>query len=481
MRLGLPAALLLAQLAPSQADAQEARPILIINHVNVVDVESGRIDADRAVVVAGSRITGIGPADDKLALVLKEVDGRGRYLIPGLWDMHVHAAFPGLDAIFFPELLANGITGVREMFSSFAWVDSSKARIARGEIPGPRMVASGHILDGTPPIWPGSVAVSDAATARRAVDSLKAGGADFIKVYSRLTPAEFFAISEEAKRIGIPFAGHVPTLVPAASASGAGQRSLEHLTNVLLGCSSREDEFLAQLAAAAASPKGWDSAGVVGRAQLEPLLGSFDAGRCRQLAKRFVANGTWMVPTIAVLHGVAFLDDTTLARDPRLRYVPAWFRSGWNPSADFRFRMLTPKDWALRKLAYGRQLEVVTLLHQEGVAFLAGTDLSNPYVLPGFSLHDELAAFVAAGFTPLEALQSATLSPARYLNATDSLGTVAVGKLADLVLLDANPLTDIKNSSRIRAVIANGRLYERAGLDKLLADAEARGKQPPGQ
>ena len=273
----------------------------------------------------------------------------------------------------------------------------------------------------------------------------------------------------------------MPQLVAAAAASGAGQRSVEHLTNVLLGCSSREDEFLAQLSAAVASPRGWDSAGVVSRGQLAPVLASFDPARCRLLAKRFIANGTWMVPTIAVLHGVAFLDDTTLARDPRLRSVPAWFRSGWNPSSDFRFKMLTPSDWLLRKQAYARQLEIVAFLHKEGVAFLAGTDLSNPYVLPGFSLHDELAAFVAAGFTPLEALQTATLLPARYLNATDSLGTVATGKLADLVLLDANPLTDIRNSTRIRAVIANGRLYERAALDKLLTDAEALGSQPPRQ
>jgi imidazolonepropionase-like amidohydrolase len=480
MRLGLTALLLLALRLPMLAEAQ-APQRLAITHVNIVDVGSGRIDLDRTVMITGWRISEIRPGSDQLAAGIRAVDGRGRYLIPGLWDMHVHAAFPGLDAIFFPELLANGITGVREMFSSFAWVDSSRNRIARGEIAGPRMVASGHILDGSPPIWPGSTAVTDAATARRAVDSLQDGGADFIKVYSRLTPAEYFAVSEEAKRLGIPFAGHVPQLVSAASASDAGQRSVEHLTNVVLGCSSREDEFLAQLAAAVASPRGWDSAGAVSRAQLEPALASFDPGRCRLLAKRFIANGTWMVPTIAVLHGVAFLDDTTLARDPRLRSVPSWFRSGWNPASDFRFRMLTARDWAIRKQAYARQLEIVSLLHQERVAFLAGTDLSNPYVLPGYSLHDELEAFVARGFTPLEALQTATLLPARYLNATDSLGTVAVGKLADLVLLDGNPLLDIKNTTRIRAVVANGRLYERADLDRLLADAEALGGRPPGQ
>ena len=471
-------ALLISLLPPALAQAQ-ADPSIAITRVTVVDVESGALLPDRTVLVSGNRITSVAAGPAAVPAGARVVDGAGRFLIPGLWDMHVHAAFPGIDAIFFPTLLANGITGVREMFSSLAWVDSSRARIARGEIAGPRMVASGHILDGSLAIWPGSAAVHNGAEARKAVDSLKRAGADFIKVYSRLTPEEFFAVAEEAKRLGIPFAGHVPQLVSASAASGAGLRSIEHLTNVLVGCSSREEELLAALAAAH-SGKGWDSVGVVSRGQAALVLASYDPARCRTLARSFVANGTWMVPTIAVLHGVAFLDDTTLARDPRLRYVPEWFRTGWNPASDFRFKMLTPEDWRRRKDGYRRQLEIVTLLHREGVSFLAGTDLSNPYVLPGFSLHDELAAFVKAGFTPLEALQTATLLPARYLNAQDSLGTVAAGKRADLVLLDANPLADIGNTVRIRAVVANGRFYDRDALDKLLADAVARGRKPPG-
>jgi imidazolonepropionase-like amidohydrolase len=472
--------LALLSLLPAAGSARaQADPPIAITQVTVVDVESGRLLPDRMVVVSGNRIASVTATSASPPAGARVVDGAGGFLIPGLWDMHVHAAWPGIDAIFFPTLLANGITGVREMFSSMAWVDSARAKIARGDIAGPRVVASGHILDGAPAIWPGSASVRNGPEARRAVDSLKRAGADFIKVYSRLTPEEFFAVSEESKRLRIPFAGHVPQLVPAASASGAGLRSIEHLTNVPIGCSSREDEFLAALAAAH-SGKGWDSVGVVSRGQVAPLLASFDPGRCRTLARRFVANRTWMVPTIAVLRGVAFLDDTTMARDPRLRYVPVWFRTGWNPASDFRFRMLTPADWQLRKELYRRQLEIVALLHREGVSFLAGTDLSNPYVLPGFSLHDELAAFVKAGFTPLEALQTATLLPARYLNATDSLGTVTAGKRADLVLLDANPLADIGNTVRIRAVLANGRFYDRAALDKLLANAVARGQKPPG-
>ncbi len=477
MRRILGMALGLGSAIPAGLTGQPPAPIAI-THVTVIQPESGRVEADRTVIVRGNRISTVGPAGETAPPAgARLLDGRGKFLIPGLWDMHVHAAYPGLDALFFPLLLANGITGVREMFSTLAFVDSARSKIGRGEFPGPRMVASGHILDGSPAIWPGSTAVTDAAGARRAVDSLKRGGADFIKVYSRLTRDEYFAAADEAKRIGIPFAGHVPQLVTAAEASDAGQRSVEHLTNVVLGCSGRESEFLAALAAAVASPKGWDSSGVVGRGQLRAVLASQDADRCRALAGRFVRNGTWMVPTITVLHSVAFLDDTTLGQDPRLKYIPAWFRAGWNPKSDFRFKVLTPEDWVARKAVYARQLEIVTLLHREGVRFLAGTDLSNPFVLPGFSLHDELAYLVAAGFTPAEALRSATWLPARYLGATDSLGTVAAGKLADLVLLDADPLADIHNASRIAAVVANGRLYDRSALDRLLSEGEARAKR----
>lgn len=446
---------------------------IALTHVTVINVESGQLEPDRTVVVTGNRITAVGPASTiTLPSGTRVVESQGKFLIPGLWDMHVHAAYPGLDALFLPALLANGVTGVRDMFSSMPNRDSSRAKVARAEIAGPRIVGSGHILDGTPPIWQGSVAVQSGAEATRAVDSLKRAGADFIKVYSRLTPEEFFAAARESRRLRIPFAGHVPQLVAASAASDSGMASVEHLTNFLFGCSSKEDQLLKELADAAV--KGIDSMGLVARSQVEPVLASFDVERCRALARRLVKNGTWMVPTITVLHSVAFLDDSTLALDPRLKYVPGWFRRGWNPREDFRFKMLTAKDWLQRKAAYQRQLEIIKVLHQEGVGFLAGTDLANPYVFPGFSLHEELRNLVSVGFTPAEALRAATLSPALYLRSTDSLGTVAAGKVADLVLLDANPLSNIGNTEKIRAVIAAGRFYDRAALDKLLADAANR-------
>ena len=443
---------------------------IAFTHANIVDVVAGRASTDQTIIVEGNRIRGIlPPGATKLAPGTRVVDATGKFIIPGLWDMHVHATGPGIDQLFLPLLVANGITGVREMFGTFAWYDSARAMARRGAIVSPRIIGAGHILDGKPAVWPGSAGVGSATEARHAVDSLAAGGAAFIKVYSRLTRDEFLAAADESKKRGIPFAGHVPTLMSVTEATDAGMKSIEHLTTFVVACSRDDEKLRAEIVAAVASPKGWDSASVLQRAQGRTLPQSFDADRCRALAARLKKNGTWMVPTITVLRSTAYLDDTTLASDARLAYIPTFFSDSWNPAKDFRFRALTAQDWVARKALFDEQLKIARLLHDAGVQFLAGTDLSNPYIYPGFSLHDELANLVSIGFTPAEALRAATYDPARYFQATDSLGTVATGKIADLVLLDANPLTDIRNTQKIFAVVLNGRVIDTAGRDSLLA------------
>jgi len=451
-------------------------PAVVIRDASVVDVATGTIAPGQTIVLAGGRITALGAAVTSPAGATV-VDGRGAFVIPGLWDMHVHAVNPGLDRLFLPLLVAHGITGVRDMWGGWHSLDSARARIGRGAIIGPRIFGAGNLVDGVPPIWPGSLAVATAEAGRRAVDSLAQGGAGFIKVYSRLSPEAYHAIVDESKRIGITFAGHIPTLVPAAEASDLGQLTVEHLTNVLLGCSRDEARLRGDIQAAVSSPRGWDSAGIVSRGQVQAVLDSYDPARCRELARRFVRNGTWMVPTITVLRSTAYLDDTMLAQDPRLAYINAGMAAGWNPKQDFRFRALTAEDWARRKATFRRQMEIVGLLKQEGVRFLAGTDLANPYIYPGSSLHDELTNLVSTGFTPLAALQAATIEPARFLGATDSMGTVARGNVADLVVLHANPLEDIRNTARIRAVVSGGRLFDRKALDGLLAEGKRLARQ----
>jgi imidazolonepropionase-like amidohydrolase len=193
----------------------------------------------------------------------------------------------------------------------------------------------------------------------------------------------------------------------------------------------------------------------------------------RPSATRCIANATWQVPTMTVLRNIAYLDQMT-TDDPRLAYIPKFIVQGWDPKTDFRLKDRTPAAWALAKTTYDAQVRMVGAMAKAGVPLLAGTDVINPFVLPGFSLHDELQLLVKAGLTPLAALQAATINPARFFAATDSMGAIAVGKVADIVLLEADPLRDISNTTKVRAVIANGRLYDRRGLDAILAEARAR-------
>ena len=453
------------------ATTVRAQSPIVIRNVTTVDVQTGSLRPAQTVIIEGTRTKTIGEAA-QLATPkgARIVDGTGKFLIPGLWDMHVHATGPGVDRLFLPVLVANGVTGVREMFGTFRWYADARAMAKRGEIVMPRLVGSGHILDGKPQIWQ-SVEVADAAQARHAVDSLARGGAAFIKVYSRLTPDEFRAIADEAKKHNLSFAGHVPTLVSVDEALSLGMASIEHLQMFTTACSSQEEAFRSALLDAVASPKGWDSAGVISRLQLPMLRQTFDRERCTALAKRVAASNTWMVPTVVVLHSTTHLDDPSLRNDPRLQYIPEFFKTGWNPANDFRFRAVTPEGWAARKRIFDEQLSILRILHDAGAKFLAGTDLSNPYLYPGFSLYDELTYLTKNGFSNLEALQTATINPARFLNATDSLGTIAEGTVADLVLLDANPLVDIANVARVHAVIANGVLIDAARRQQILKNA----------
>jgi len=464
----IPLALAVFAMAATTVRAQSP---IVIRNVTTVDVQTGSLRPAQTVIIEGTRTKTIGEAA-QLATPkgARIVDGTGKFLIPGLWDMHVHATGPGVDRLFLPVLVANGVTGVREMFGTFRWYADARAMAKRGEIVMPRLVGSGHILDGKPQIWQ-SVEVADAAQARHAVDSLARGGAAFIKVYSRLTPDEFRAIADEAKKHNLSFAGHVPTLVSVDEALSLGMASIEHLQMFTTACSSQEEAFRSALLDAVASPKGWDSSGVISRLQLPMLRQTFDRERCTALAKRVAASNTWMVPTVVVLHSTTHLDDPSLRNDPRLQYIPEFFKTGWNPANDFRFRAVTPEGWAARKRIFDEQLSILRILHDAGAKFLAGTDLSNPYLYPGFSLYDELTYLTKNGFSNLEALQTATINPARFLNATDSLGTIAEGTVADLVLLDANPLVDIANVARVHAVIANGVLIDAARRQQILKNA----------
>lgn len=452
------------------ACTQAPPPDLAIRDVTVLDVSDGTLRPSQTVLVKGDRIVAIGPADGvETAGAAEVVEGTGGYLVPGLWDSHVHSA--GSVGWHFPLYIAHGITSVRNLHAgvddALDFVLSIKQRVGTGELLGPRFLANGAVVDGDPPVWPGSVVVRSAEEASAAVDRLADAGADFIKVYDRLTPDTYFAILERAKERGIPVDGHVPLLIRPEDAAAAGQRTFEHTSGITLGCAADADvlraDYVRYLERVPQMPPYPDQ--LVGFFRL--LRRAFDARDpelCRRAARAFRAHDVVAVPT-----RVAGTDPQGFVADAgRMALLPSSVREAWGAmaeGADPIGELLGPVE--------AMAVENVRVLREAGVVILAGTDVGNPFLVPGQSLHRELERLTEAGLSPLEALQAATLLPARVFGLEDSLGTVEVGKLADLVLLEANPLESISNTQRVRAVITDGRLFRRVGLDRLLAEAAA--------
>ena len=439
-------------------------------HVNIVDVRAGTVRPDQDVMVRDGQIASVRPATNRDEAGARSIDASGKFLIPGLADMHVH----WYDERYLGLFVANGVTTVRQMWGSpmhLAW----RKRIEGGALLGPRFSVASSIVDGPNPVWPGSIVAADAAAASAIVGRMKGAGFDFVKVYNRLPREAYFAIAKGAKETGMPYAGHVPNAVSALEASDAGQKSIEHQTGILLAVSKDEERLRAEalrLLTGGEAGKGIDSARRPAlRALSEALLSTYDPAKASVLFARFVKNGTWMSPTLTVLRAMSSLDDPRFIADSRTRFMPRQIVDSWNPANDPRNATKTADDYALDRRVYRRQLEIVAAMNKAGVPIVAGTDVLNPFVFPGFSLHDELGLLVEAGLTPAEALRTATVNAAKYLGTEKNSGTIEEGKAADLVLLNANPLDDIANTRRIAAVVARGRVLERAEIDGILEKA----------
>jgi hypothetical protein len=463
-------ALCLVTLLAFAEDRPGAIPTLVLEHVTVIDVTGAPPSPDQTVVIEGDHISLMGPAEKISAPKNAQVvNASGLYLIPGLWDMHVHI---WETERAFPMFIANGVTGVRNTGGHLDELKRWREDTASRTLLGPRMVICGPVVDGPNPSHPDhSIVVHNAAEGRNAVISLKKNGVDFVKVYDGVPREAYFAIADEAKKQRIPFAGHVPESMQNSEASNAGQASIEHLGLILEEVSTNNNEIRRIRATPAKSPAEYPPR--IAR-ELQLSLDGYSDKKLKDLAALFVKNVTWQVPTLVSSNVLAHANDASFGKDVRLAYVPAADREAWSPAQNMFVRFSPPEYWVQRGREFQKELEIVTDLHRAGVQFLAGTDSGGvSYLYPGFSLHDELAFLVQAGFTPMEALQAATLKPAQFLGLSDHLGTIAPRKLADLVLLEANPLDDIHNAHKIRAVILRGRYLDRAALDKLLARAKS--------
>jgi imidazolonepropionase-like amidohydrolase len=455
-----------------------ASPILAITDVAVVDVETESVYPGRTVIVAGDRITAIGPADSvAVPTGARRLDGEGQFLIPGLWDMHVHlddpemwARHPTPDAKerLLKLLVAHGVTGVRDMGSGLDQIERWRARWRTGALVAPRIVTSGPIIGGSPPAMPFiQVTVGNEREARAVVRQLsRRPGVDFLKPYALVPREAYLAMTDEAQRLGMEVSGHLPFGVSIEEAVRAGQRTFEHGDGLTYRCTPTADSLHREVEAARAldpfSPEAFRAAQVFQGVHPE-VMARFDPAHCQELLEELAQAPMWVTPTNAVFRGLWLATDTTYA-DPRTELLPEMYRKHWREA-----RTPPAQAAAQQKAALQSRLALIGALHDAGVGLLAASDMAAlPYTYPGSSLHDELVLMVEAGLSPAEALATATVEPARYLGRAYEMGTVAAGNVADLVLLQGNPLTDIEQVRNIAAVIAGGTLLDRADLDGVL-------------
>lgn len=438
----------------------DAQPVVAITNVTIIDTAGKPTGEPASVVIRGGRITELGsPARIRIPPSAQIVAGVGKFLLPGLWDMHMHLSLVGEHAL--PLLIANGVTGVCDMGGDLEQIDRWRDEIRKGSRPGPKIMRAGPMLDG-PRTEEGKfrLTVNNPTEGREAVASLKKRGVDFIKVYHFLPRDSYFAIADEAKKQRIPFAGHIPNGVAPREASDAGQRSLEHtsvLLQALISLADKKDRTQKQLTAAA----------------FDKLTGEQGAEMFQAIAR----NGTWHTPTLVVSQSFLLRPEMAAKPDDRRKYMAAIAKEHWEKNNPVP-KNVSADDMTERKKALERLFEVVGTMRRAGVGMLAGTDPPTRDVFPGFSLHDELGLLVKAGLTPLEALQAATLNAAKCLGLSDSYGTVEKGKVADLLLLDADPLADIANTRKIAAVVVEGKVLPKAALEELLRRTEEAVRQP---
>ena len=450
--------LLLLGCASGRSAAPAAASLAIVG-VTVVDPSSSRAPAlNQTILVSGGIIRAVGPSDAMpIPSGARRIDARGKYAIPGLWDSHVHFMNTGVTALSL--YIAHGVTSVREMGGYLDSTRAWQARMREGSLVGPRILTPGPILES--PVYlarvvqrsaadprigrrvlPYRVGVGDSIQAVKAIDSLARLGVDFVKVRTSGSASAFYTILREARRAGLRVAAHQPNNVSIKSAVDSGLTDLEH--------------------------------GI-----FPPTISTMTPAARDSLYRSFVEKKAWYTPTLSVSRTVMLSGDSAaraifgpdaIRLDERRAYASAWLLEWWRMQVDERIRDPQPLSAAVMEGAYRSSIADVRRMHELGVEILAGSDAGSVLVYPGFALHEELRLLVEdAKLTPRDALWSATIGPARFARLDDRLGTLAAGKIADIVLLDADPLADIRNTSRIFAVIQGGRYFARSDLDALLS------------
>lgn len=466
----------------SQSPDVSADPVLAITNVTILDATQQTDGA--TVLIAGTKIQTVG-GEIAVPDGATVIDGTDKFLIPGLWDAHVHLSYYpnlGIDTEY-PLYIANGITSVRDTGGLIDIVVPMRdAARVEGAI-APRVHVAGPLVDGAQRVYAGlmgrpniSVGVSTPDEARAQIDALHAAGVDLIKLYEMNTPETFMAAAKRANELGLPITAHVPLSMDAVAAAESGVDGMEHLRNLELSCAANYQALLkerTQVLAQSLNEDGGTLRSALHGMQRYVAIEAQDTERCNDVIAALAREEVFQTPTLTVNTFIS----APLAAQPSWRetymYLPPdvqeqWRAGGTRMEESLKTREVntTFSDWSfamVKKLQYG------------GVKIMAGTDNPIGFLTPGFALHEELALLVETGLTPMEALTAATLHPAQFMKLDDKMGTVEAGKLADLVLLNADPRDDIRNTQSIDTVVKDGRVFDRTALDELLNDLEVKG------
>ena len=437
-----------------------ATSVILIRHVNVIDTAEGRVLPDRFVLVQGKQIARVETTPVRAPQGAVVIEGERKYLMPGLWDMHVHLWY---KENLFPLYLAAGITGVRDMGSDPARTKAWQREVDRGALLGPHVITSGRPFDGAPsgdPKLPVLVPRSP-EEAREMYDRVDGEGVDFIEVLRGLHADCYYALIDRGRKWGLPVVGHVPDEVSVWDAIDARQKSMEHLMGVALACSREEDRLRRMLLE---SERGNNPN--KRRQYSKDVLDTYDPARAEKLFQRMALFGSWQTPTLVMWSRTYNLDAAERLADPERKRIPHEISAEWPaPPAEIS----APAAGAPMQRIWDRYLRIVARMQADGVPLLAGTGTGDPWSYPGAELHEELELLVKAGLTPAEALRTATLNPATFLDTADSFGNVQPGLLADLVLVGADPLADIRNTRLVEAVFLGGAYLPKKKLDSLVA------------
>ena len=454
----------------SGAAVAKAPADLLIRDATVIDVAGGKAQPHRSVVVKEGTIIAVGApaAIERDYDAPSVIDATGRYVMPGLWDMHVH--FGGGQELvqenknLLPIYIAYGITAVRDCAADISdavlqWRDQT----ASGGLLGPTIFTSGPKLEGYKPLWKGTIEVGTPAEVDAALDRLQAMRADFVKITDNtLKPEIFLYAVKAAKARGLKTSAHIPYALTIQQAADAGLGSIEHL-DYLIKAGSRDEAAIAADYAAGKLTYAQASA---------KLVQGFDRALALPAYRRLAADGVYVTPTLNMTRILAYLDRDDHSKDPALALMGPGLRKTYEWRVE-RAAKATPEDVQRRHAQYELTSSLMSLVVQADLPILAGTDAGylNSFNYPGQGLHDELARYVEAGLTPAQALRTAVVTGPAFLGKSARYGSVAPGKAADILILDANPLADIANTRGIRTVVLKGKVHDRAALDAMLAEA----------